>query len=298
MRTNIITHIIYSALLITCLQHLAFAQQDIPTTDNNCPTTATLAMFITVPTITVLYGLETWDWGERKSPRFAHEGFFGKHTDSGGADKAGHAYAHYVAFRIFHNYFDWSENGKRTKWFYSIATATFLGVFIEVGDAFTGKYGFSYEDIVADMAGIGLGILLEYSPTIDSLIGYSWQYWPTSDYFDRYGKNPLHMTSDYSGAKYILNFKLAGLKNLGLNIPNFLRYIQLDAGYYTRGYVQYNIFDRFKEGKRYLYYGVSLNFMEVVKDFFEDPDSKASRVLQQPFKYYHIPAGYSGSYKI
>ncbi|MEJ5363222.1 MAG: DUF2279 domain-containing protein [Spirochaetota bacterium] len=258
--------------------------------ESNWPTIPTLAMFVAVPTITILYGMETWDWGEQSNWRWAHEGFFGQNTDSGGADKIGHGWAHYLAFRIFHNYYDWSENGRNTKWIYSIGTATFLGVGIEVGDAFTGKYGFSYEDVVADMLGIGLGILLEYSPTLDSLFGFSWQYWPTESYFDRWGKNPLHMSSDYSGAKYVFNFRLAGLQNLGIKIPNFMRYIQLDIGYFTRNYVRWD--ETTAEPYRSMYYGISLNFMEVVKDFFENPDSKASRILQQPFKYYHIPAGY------
>ena len=267
-----------------------------PFTKGNGPTTPTLAMFIAVPVITTLYGMETWDWGEQKNPQLADEGFFGKNTDSGGADKVGHAYSHYLSFRVFHAYYDWSENGKSTKWFYSISTATFLGVFIEVGDAFTGKYGFSYEDVVADMAGIGLGILLEYSPTMDSLIGFSWQYWPTEGYTDRWGANPLHMTSDYSGAKFILNFRLAGLQNLGLKLPNFLRYIQFDFGYFTRNYVRWDKTD--DDPYRSLYFGISLNFMEVVKDFFDKPESRTCKILQQPFKYYHIPAGYSGDYKI
>ena len=222
--------------------------------------------------------------------------FFGENTNAGGADKTGHAFSHYVAFRALHAYYNWSENGKSTKWFYSIPTATLLGLLIEVGDAYSSEYGFSYEDLVADMTGIGLGILLEYSPTLDSLIGYSWQYWPTDRYFDKFHSKPLNMTTDYNGAKFVLNFRLAGLQNLGLKLPNFLRYIQFDFGYFTRNY---RSGDETDEGPyRSLYYGISLNFMEVVKDFFDNPESRTCKILQVPFKYYHIPAGYSGDYKI
>jgi len=267
-----------------------------PFTEGNSPTTPTLVMFIALPTFTLLYGVSTWDWGNQKSFHVNHEGFFGENTNAGGADKTGHAFSHYVAFRALHAYYDWSENGKSTKWFYSIVTASSLGLLIEVGDAYSSEYGFSYEDLVADMTGIGLGILLEYSPTLDSLIGYSWQYWPTDSYFDKFHSKPLNMTTDYNGAKFVLNFRLAGLQNLGLKLPNFLRYIQFDFGYFTRNY---RSGDETDEGPyRSLYYGISLNFMEVVKDFFDNPESRTCKILQVPFKYYHIPAGYSGDYKI
>jgi len=268
----------------------------VPFTEGNWPTTPTLAMFIAVPVAVTIYGTITWDWGSQKNPHFGDEGFFGKNTYAGGADKMGHAFSHYVMFRALHNYFDWSENGKSTKWFYSITSASCVGLLIEVGDAFTGEYGFSYEDMVSDMTGIGLGILLEYSPTLDSLIGYSWHYWPTERYKDRWKSKPFNMTTDYDGAKFVLNFRLAGLQNLGLQLPNFLRYIQLDFGYFTRNYIHRKETD--PPPYRSLYFGISLNFMEVVKDFFDNPESRTCKILQQPFKYYHIPAGYDGDYKI
>ena len=240
--------------------------------------------------------MATWNWGDEKHLHIRREGFFGKKTNDGGADKVGHAFSHYVAFRALHNYYDWSENGKSTKWYYSISTAVSLGLLIEVGDSYSSEIGGSYEDFIADITGISLGALLEYSPILDSLIGYSWQYWPTSRYYGKNGEKPLNFTTDYNGAKFVLNFRLTGLQTLGLQLPNFLRYIQLDYGYFTRNYRSGNVDN--EDPYRSLYYGISLNFMEIVKDFFENPHTKASRIIQQPFKYYHIPAGYYEDYKI
>ncbi|MCX8125139.1 MAG: YfiM family protein [Spirochaetes bacterium] len=138
---------------------------------NHKPNLATLAMLIGVPVGTLIYGMATWDWGEEKSFHVRYEGFFGQNTANGGADKVGHAFSHYIAFRALHYYYDWSENGSDSKWYYSITTAVSLGLLIEVGDAYSSEYGFSYEDFIADLSGISLGILLEYSPTLDSLIG-------------------------------------------------------------------------------------------------------------------------------
>lgn len=263
---------------------------------NNWPTPYTLVAFIGIPIGTLVYGMATWNWGEEDGFHVRHEGFFGQNTANGGADKVGHAFSHYLAFRIMHNYYDWSENGKNTRWFYSITTAAALGLMIEVGDAYTSEYGFSYEDLISDLSGITLGIILEYSPTLDSLIGYSWQYIPTSRFYKKQNEKPINFTTDYNGSIFVLNFRLAGLQNLGLKLPKFLRYIQFDFGYFTRNYRSGDVTD---EGPyRSLYYGVSLNFMEIVKDFFDNPETRASRILQQPFKYYHIPAGYHEDYKI
>jgi hypothetical protein len=43
---------------------------------------------------------------------------------------------------------------------------------------------------------------------------------------------------------------------------------------------------------------VSVNMMEVVKDFFTDKESFACRALQQPFKYYHVPVGVRHSFVV
>ena len=90
----------------------------------------------------------------------------------------------------------------------------------------------------------------------------------------------------------MVNFKLAGFRYLGFNIPEFMRYIQLDAGYYTRDYTDYD--EEYKDQvnpRRHLYVGVSVNMREVARDFFKT-DKKSKWILEQPFKYYHVPVGY------
>ncbi len=82
---------------------------------NSRPTPYTLVSFIGIPIGTLVYGMATWNWGEEDGFHVRHEGFFGQNTNNGGADKVGHAFSHYLAFRIIHNYYDWSENGKTTK---------------------------------------------------------------------------------------------------------------------------------------------------------------------------------------
>ncbi len=241
---------------------------------------------------TYAYGAEVWSWGENDW-RWADEGWFGENTDSGGSDKVGHLYAHYLGQRALNNIFEWSLGNKESALWCSVATTTAVGLFIEVGDATSGKYGFSYEDLVSDIVGIAAGALLETYPVADEFIGISWDYWPTDGFQEQTeGRKKLHMTSDYGGAKVLLNFKLAGFNAIGWDIPEFMRYIMLDVGYYARGYTKYDRDDREKE--RDIYVGVSLNFIEVVRDLFDGSsrNGRLSKAMQQPFKYYHVPVGY------
>jgi hypothetical protein len=251
---------------------------------------------------TVLYGTEVWDWGEQKKFRFGREGFFGKNTDSGGADKLGHAYAHYCVQRGVYNVFEWANFSKTGCLLWSVGASFTVGLLIEIGDGSTGKYGFSWEDLTANTLGIALGAVLESFPKVDEFVHMSYSILPTKG-FRRgpTGRQALHLTSDYSGHKGMLNFKFAGFKSVGYNIPEFMRYIMLDFGYYTRGYTLHDRRDDITPKRtRHPYLGVSLNFMEVVKDFFAE-DKRSSlrcRGLQQPFKYYHIPVGYELDYTL
>jgi len=137
------------------------------------------AVLIGRPTTILVYALETWDWGEHSKWRWGDEGWFGRGTHLGGADKLGHAFACYLIQRSSYAAFDWTENGEWTKWLYSIMVSGLVGTGIEIGDAFTGRYGFSPEDLTVDWAGILLGVALDAVPALDAFVGFSVTYWPT-----------------------------------------------------------------------------------------------------------------------
>lgn len=261
--------------------------------DSNFKRYLTYGTIFTSFAVTYYYGSEAWDWGEN-SFEFGDEGWFGAHTPSGGIDKVGHCWIHYVLQRSFNNLFEWTLGDEKEALVVSTFTAAGVGLLIEMGDGTSSEYGFAYQDLVADWVGVALGAFLESFPKADAFIGFTWEYWPTDNFLDESkGRKKFHVTSDYSGHKYMINFKLAGFKNLGWDIPEFLRYISLDFGYYTRGYTDFE--DPGTEKTRTLYTGISLNMMEVVKDFFE-PENRESRLckgLQQPFKYLHVPVGYN-----
>jgi hypothetical protein len=243
------------------------------------------------PIATLFFGIEAWDWGENHDWKWGRERWFQGDTDSGGADKIGHCYAHYVVTRIGYSLFSYTEQTQTRALIYGGLSGFLVGFIVELGDAFTGEYGFSYEDLISDVVGVGIGIVLDMYPALDHFIGFTGHYWPSRGFREDRNKSILNFAGDYSGWKYIFNLKLEGLFYLGLHLPVFLRYVQFDFGYYTRNYTSYdNLINRY-DASRHWFIGISINMREVARETFYF-NKKASWLAEQPFKYYHVPIGY------
>lgn len=247
------------------------------------------------PAIVFLFGLKTWDWGDRHSPKSEKEGWFGEDTSFGGADKAGHLFAHYMVQRAVYNIFDWTESGESQKWAYSIGTTMGVGLLIEVGDAYTSEYGFSYEDLVIDYTGILIGAALDYFPKVDALFGLSIEYIPSKGYRDGYDKNErlkyaLDIVNDYTGMQYMVNFKPAGFQNLGFDVPLALRLISIDMGFYTKGYTHYDVGEFAHKHERDVFVGISVNSAQLLTELWSEKHRNAAYTMSHTFlEYYHLP---------
>jgi hypothetical protein len=254
-------------------------------------------LFGVIPT-TFLFGVKAWDW-ENSHNWYSHsEGWYGQGTSFGGADKAGHFFAHYMVQRALYNTFDWTESGGSMKWAYSMGLTMSVGLFIEIGDGFSSQYGFSYEDLINDYAGILCGAILDRFPLLDGFFGFSTHWYPTEAYRSKFKdkslfKSSLEFVNDYSGYKTMLNFKLAGFENLGFKVPLALRLVQLDIGYYTRGFGYYDKGRFASEKRRYMFYGISINSAEVLKESWDESSRGALYKASHTFlEYYHLPLGY------
>ncbi len=263
------------------------------------------SVLVAVPVNTFTVAFLAWDWGETRRFRLGNEGWFGKGTYTGGADKLAHLYAHYVMMRVLWNVYDYTESGGPLKWAYSAGITGAIALGIEIGDGFCkNQNGFSFVDLSMGFIGIGVAALLEQFPAVDGFISLSAGYIPTK-YFRRHPRRLYLFLDDYSGWKFMANIKLAGFKNVGVKIPEFLRYIQFDVGYYTTGFTKYDyrwgetqmMINR-KNRERNMFIGISVNLAEFVKDCFKDPETLASRALQQPFKYYHVPLGAENRFRL
>lgn len=262
------------------------------------------SVLLALPVNTYVVAMLTWDWGRTTKFRLSHEGWFEHNTYSGGADKVAHMFSHYMLMRALYNIYNYTEDGKPVKWAYAAGLTGFIALGIEIGDGFCkNQHGFSIADLTMGLTGIAIASLLELFPAVDAFVSLSAQYVPTK-YFRKHPQRLKWLMDDYSGWRFMANIKLAGFRYVGINIPEFMRYIEFDIGYRTKGFTKYDY--QYAELQRYvargkerdIFIGISVNLTEFIKDFFTDKNSLACRALQQPFKYYHVPLGVDQKFKL
>lgn len=210
------------------------------------------------------WGVINWDYGDR-TPNSTSEGWFEYDTDSGGADKAGHFYSSYVIANALPSLY--------RNWGFSDAEASRRGLYssliingvMEIGDSFS-EYGFSWEDMVANSAGALAGYWLDRHPWWDGRLTLRVEYLPRFDRFD--------ILTDYDNMKYLAALRLDTL--FGQRQPVW-RYLDVQLGYYTRGYEEPLDIPR-----RYGYVGLGINLSAVVERFGWHRTSSVLRYWQPP----------------
>ncbi|MBI5904742.1 MAG: DUF2279 domain-containing protein [Deltaproteobacteria bacterium] len=206
------------------------------------------------------YGaMNWWNEGMTSSAWPRSEGWFGQGTYAGGSDKLGHAYITYGGTRLLARAFEGLGNEAADS--LKLAGLTTFGVMtgVELVDSFSSKWRFSIEDTVFNAAGVALALAMEKYPSLDALVDFRLLYRRSGD-ARRLGTNdPL---GDYSGQTYLLAFKLDGVPRLR-DLP-LARYLELQAGYGTRGY---ELNDGVKsDPHRRVSYGVAVNVSRLLGD--------------------------------
>lgn len=243
----------------------------------------TLGLIIGHSVAVAAYGKAKW-WQDGFTGNFRsqNEGWFGRNTYSGGADKLGHFYMTYAGTRLFSRAFEWA--GQEQAPARELAAWLMFGTFtaIEVLDGYSRQWTFSREDVVMNVAGIGLGLLLEAKPDLDKLLDVRVHYLPSSgSSFDPFG--------DYSGQIYLLVAKAAGIPQWS-NHP-LLRYLEFGIGYGTRGFS--------KDGdvppgqrERNIYVGISLNLSALLDDKVftrPGPHGRTQRAVDTFLEFVQVP---------
>ena len=204
------------------------------------------------------YGYKAW-WGSRTPDlQVVHEGWFGQDTYRGGADKLGHGYFTYASTRLLTRGLEWAGHDRQQSIKLSAMTVAATTLAIEILDGYTKDIGFSYQDLVMDTAGIGLGILLESSPRLDALFDFRIHYWPSSAARRLGERDPVE---DYSGQTYLFITKASAIPVLQESMV--LRYLEFAIGYGSRGYKPN---DGTQVRERHIYYGISLNLAQLLDD--------------------------------
>ena len=202
------------------------------------------------------YGLAEWDYN-KSSFHFKNEGWFGRDTTYGGADKLGHAWSCYVMSHLFsYLYRKWEYTDKEANLYGALSS---LGVneFMEIADGFSPSQGFSYEDMIMNILGCGLGYILGEYPNLAKKIDFRLEITPKFDSQD------LQFGTNYERYLYLLVAKADGFDF----IENpYLRYLEFHLGYSARGYADY------KQGgpddrHRDIYAGIGFNVSKLLQKY-------------------------------
>ncbi len=232
---------------------------------------------------TTAYGAASW-WGDSSSQfRIRHEGWFGEDSPNGGADKLGHGFSFYLSTRLLKKGFQWAGHDNRKSAQLAGLTSAALSIGVEIMDGFTNQYGFSPEDVAMNLLGIGAGVFLEAYPEWDQLFDIRIQYWPSDDARRLNDYDPV---ADYSGQTYLLVTKASGIPMLNKN--KYLRYLEFDFGYGTRGY-QPTDGTGTQPKERNIYYGISVNLSQLLNDTILKSNSTTRKITNSVLEYVQVP---------
>jgi uncharacterized protein YfiM (DUF2279 family) len=217
------------------------------------------------------WGIYKWDYGQQ-APKASSEGWFGQDDKEGGADKLGHFWSSYAVSHLFASIYeswDYTEDEATT---YGALSSLGFHTLMEVGDSFSG-FGFSYEDMIVNVAGAGAGYLLRAYPRVGEKIDIRIEYAPSLS-----GNNSTDVFTDYEHQKFVVAVKGEGFEGLRGSI---FEYLEFQAGYYARGY------DDFVRGgpetrRRTLYWGLGLNVGRAISHFWDTA----------LFDYFQLPGTY------
>lgn len=249
--------------------------------------TAEYWLFGSVPVLVIAWGIGTWGWGTAAKWHFEGDGW-GLEQDSytGGADKLGHTWGVYMLSRVGSYAFEKSGDSRIRAALKGFVFGQFVGLGIEVGDGFGDTYGFAWGDTIWNLGGGIIALLLDIYPTLDDLIGFQMEYWPSKDHRDQSSEKWIEFTSDVSGQKFILALKLSGIPYIKNTL---LQYFQIDFGYYTKGY-WYNP-SNYTYESRHTYIGFTFNLSRLSDKLL--PESSLQFAASSFFKYFHPPIAYN-----
>ena len=213
------------------------------------------------------WGVAQWDYFSQ-SPHSISEGWFSNDTKYGGADKLGHMYISYVTTHGLTYLFKRLCIPKEKAPAFGALSSFLILSYMEVGDSFS-EHGFSYEDLIANALGSGLGYLLARSPDLANKIDFRWEFG-----FDPHGSD---FTTDYENTKYLFALKLNGFESMQ---NSMLKHIELLLGYYTRGFS-----DAEEAKQRNIFVGVGLNLTDFFRRHSYNKTATILRYIQIPYTY-------------
>jgi hypothetical protein len=232
---------------------------------------------IAAVTATMTIGAASWDYYS-SSFDFRNEGWFDPDTNYGGADKLGHTFGGYALTSVYNAIYKKFGYSDKKAILYGALSSWSLLTLVEVGDGFSKDYGFSVQDETMNTIGVGLSYLRHRFPSLQEIFDYRLE-WVPSKVFRNGDADPF---TDYEGQKYLIALKPDGILKTDNSL---LKAIELDFGFYTRGYDVHG-----GNPRRYIFYGVGLNMTYIIEQLTGHQLGGIFNYLQVPFTY--IPFSY------
>lgn len=227
-----------------------------------------------VGAVVVGWGMASWDWGGG-GPHLQDEGWLGRGTGEGGADKLGHMWSGYALSHLFAWQYDrWGFGDRAAARLGAFSSAGLMGL-IEVGDAFSDEYGFSVQDALFSTAGAALGYVLWREPDLAGKLDFRVEYDPF-----RSGEYKADIFTDYDRLRYLLAVKGAGFEALA---DSPARFLEFQLGFYARNYDDYDPSRGTPDlREQHVYVGIGLNVAKLLEPY----------CCSAPFHYVQLPYTY------
>ncbi|MBU1568570.1 MAG: YfiM family protein [Proteobacteria bacterium] len=221
---------------------------------------------LTAAALIGVWGLIEWDYGSEGWNK-ADEGWFEKDSKYGGADKVGHFWSTFAfSDALTGLYKSWGYSSDKANTYAALSAWTVQAA-MEIGDATSKSQGFSYEDMVVNTLGALTSVLMENYPELDRKIDFR------VEYVFNVAVNGIF--DDYSNQYYSMVLKLDGFD---VCQDSFLKYLELSAGYYSRGYGEAD-----EEDTRSFYGGISFNFSRLLLENGWEKTGKTLEYIQLPY---------------
>jgi hypothetical protein len=209
----------------------------------------------------VLYGWLSLAWYVRTTDaeRFAFhdEGWFGEDTYAGGADKLGHLWGNYAMTRGVSRLLRYGGWDRRGSVLVSAGLSLTFFAVSEIKDGYKVEYGFSSGDMIANTAGVALGMLFEFAPPLDRRFDLRMSYLPSDEYLARLkDQGPFNTPEDYSGQTVLVAYHLGSIPGVRRHL-GWAQYLDLSIGYRARNYLP--LPDDGADRSQDLFAGVSLD---------------------------------------
>lgn len=193
-------------------------------------------------------GLNSWEWGSSKSFRWKREGWFEADSYLGGSDKLGHAYTSYAVGNVLYDHLLTEGRSPERAMMSAVLTTQAIMTYMEVLDGYSGKYRFSPEDMISNLLGSGFAYIRATRPGMRELIDFRLEY-----------ELPAYEGFQFR-SNYLIAIKLGGIESMR---ETAFKYFELQAGYFTRGYIRAEQKDGYEQS-RHLFFGVGLNISELL----------------------------------